>query len=443
MKKRFYVFLSGALGLFSLAALFFGLYHARDAIRAKDALENGYTQRLMESRENLSAISTKLGKVPAAGENHTLILLLSGAEVRAESLVGDLTALPLSHAAMADAIVFCNQLTEYTGLMLDKLAAGKHLTEEERQTLQTLCSQCRLLEGQFALAQSAMLRDSLRLSGQENVYYREAAMDTRPLEAAGGSSMEYPSMVYDGAFSDARYSGTPKALGPNTVTPEEAEKYAVDFVGTSRVAKAEHGADISGELACYGVTLTLHDGVVINAAVTKQGGQMLWMMPEHAEFTPSLTLEECRLSAEHFLAAQGYGPMEISHYQVYDGMAVLNFAALQEGVILYPDLVKVQLRMDTGEVVGLEAHHYLMNHTRRERPEAVLSPEAALEKAGGRLDNAEVRLCIIPFRRSERLCYEVKGEKDGQEYRLYIDAGSGEEVEVHMMVDGADGPLDV
>lgn len=441
MKKRFYVFLSGALGLFCLVGLFFGLYHARDALRAKAALENGYTRRLMESSENLSAISTKLGKVPAAGETHTLILLLSGAEMQAESLVSSLSALPLSHAAMGDAIVFCNQLSEYTGLMLDKLAAGGTLTAEERQTLQALCSQCRLLEGQFALARNAMLRDSLRLYGQENVYYREAATDARPLEAAG--SMEYPSMVYDGAFSDARYSGTPKALGQNAVTPEEAEKYAVDFVGASRVANVKHGADISGQLASYGVTLTLHDGVVINAAVTKQGGQMLWMMPEHAEFTPSLTLEECRLSAEHFLAAQGYGPVEISHYQVYDGMAVLNFAPLQDGVILYPDLVKVQLRMDTGEVVGLEAHHYLMNHARRENLDAALSPEEALGKAEGRLEKTEVRLCLIPYRQSERLCYEVRGEKDGQEYRLYIDASNGAEVEVHMMVDSTDGPLDV
>lgn len=441
MKKRFYVLLSGALALFSLAALFFGLYHARDAIRAKDALENGYTRRLMESSENLGAISAKLGKVPAAGETHTLILLLSGAETQAESLVSSLSALPLSHAAMADAIVFCNQLSEYTGLMLDKLAGGGTLTAEERQTLQNLCSQCRLLEGQFALARNAMLRDSLRLYGQENVYYREAAADARPLEAAG--SMEYPSMVYDGAFSDARYTGTPKALGPEMISPEEAEAFAAEFIGASRVAKAEHGADVSGQLACYGVTLTLHDGLVINAAVTKQGGQMLWMMPEHAEFSPSLTLEECRLSAEHFLAAQGYGPVEISHYQVYDGMAVLNFAALQDGVILYPDLVKVQLRMDTGEVVGLESNNYLMNHTRREGLEPVYSRMQVLRQVSPLLTEPTARLCLIPYLGGERLCYEVSGTYGEEAYRIYVDAATGEELEILMMVQDPEGSLSV
>lgn len=34
--------------------------------------------------------------------------------------------------------------------------------------------------------------------------------------------------------------------------------------------------------------------------------------------------------------------MEQNHYQLYDGLAVINFVALQDGVLLYPDLVKVR-----------------------------------------------------------------------------------------------------
>ena len=50
---------------------------------------------------------------------------------------------------------------------------------------------------------------------------------------------------------------------------------------------------------------------------------------------------------------------------MYGGMATLSYAAVQDGVLLYPDLVKVQLRLDTLAVVGLEARHYLSSHTRR------------------------------------------------------------------------------
>ena len=35
--------------------------------------------------------------------------------------------------------------------------------------------------------------------------------------------------------------------------------------------------------------------------------------------------------------------MEASYYQVYDGLAVIHFAALQDGVLLYPDQLKLQI----------------------------------------------------------------------------------------------------
>ena len=47
-------------------------------------------------------------------------------------------------------------------------------------------------------------------------------------------------------------------------------------------------------------------------------------------------------------------------------VAVLNFAASQDGVLLYPDQVKLQISMASGRVVGAECSQYLMNHGMRE-----------------------------------------------------------------------------
>ena len=198
------------------------------------------------------------------------------------------------------------------------------------------------------------------------------------LQLAGWTAI----MIYDGAFSDARHYGTPKALGEERIDQIRALEIARAFVGEERVERVEAAPDSGGTLASYGVTLTLNDGVVLNAEVTRQGGKMLWMVPEHAAFTPALTLEECAEAAQGFLLDRGYGEMEANHYQVYDGLAVINFVAVQDGVLLYPDLVKVQIRMDTGEVVGLEANNYLMNHTRRTGLAPALSAQEALALTG-------------------------------------------------------------
>ena len=82
-----------------------------------------------------------------------------------------------------------------------------------------------------------------------------------------------------------------------------------------------------------------------------------------------------------------------------------------------------------------------MNHTLRAGLAHTLSAEQALEKVSSRLEAGRARLCVIPYREGERLCYEIPGRYEGREYRVYIDALTGEEAEVLMMVDSAEGRM--
>ncbi len=50
--------------------------------------------------------------------------------------------------------------------------------------------------------------------------------------------------------------------------------------------------------------------------------------------------------------------------------AVIPFALVQNGVIIYPDLVKVTVALDNGDIVGYEAMGYLMSHHDRDIPRA-------------------------------------------------------------------------
>ncbi|MDY2655588.1 MAG: germination protein YpeB [Candidatus Limiplasma sp.] len=443
MRLKHHILLYTFLGAAVLISIFLTLDFGNRAQRSAQALEDAYAQRVLETQEHLQAIGLKLGKAPVATDTRTQVELLAGISRQADSVVSGLSALPLSHVAMSDTMKFCNQLSEYAMVLALSVSAGQPLTGQQTTELSNLESQCALLLGQFATARETMVAESLRLTAQPGVFYAEAQAAQRPLEqvADPDNGMDYPSMIYDGAFSDARHYGTPKALGQDMIDQRQAMEIARAFVGEERVQRVEAAPDSGGALASYGVTLTLNDGVVLNAEVTRQGGKMLWMVPEHAAFEPGLTLEECAGTAQRFLLDRGYGQMEANHYQVYDGLAVINFVAVQDGVLLYPDLVKVQVRMDTGEVVGLEANNYLMNHTLRAGLAPTLSAEQALEKVSSRLEAGQARLCVIPYREGERLCYEIPGRYEGREYRVYIDALTGEEAEVLMMVDSAEGRM--
>ena len=443
MRLKHHILLYTFLSVAVLLSIYLVLDYGIQAQRSAQALEDAYAQRVLETQEHLQAIGLKLGKAPVAADARTQVELLAGISRQADSVVSGLSALPLSHIAMSDTLKFCNQLSEYAMVLALSVAAGQPLTEQETAELVSLESQCALLTGQFATARETMVAESLRLTARPGVFYAEAQAAQRPLEqvADPDNGMDYPSMIYDGAFSDARHYGSPKALGEGRIDQHQAMEAARAFVGEERVRSVEAAPDSGGALASYGVKLTLNDGVVLNAEVTRQGGKMLWMVPEHAAFEPGWTLEECAEAARDFLLDRGYGEMEANHYQVYDGLAVINFVAVQDGVLLYPDLVKVQVRMDTGEVVGLEANNYLMNHTERTGLSPALSGEQALEKASSRLEAGQARLCVIPYREGERLCYEVPGRYEGREYRVYIDAITGEEAEVLMMVDSVGGRM--
>ena len=159
--------------------------------------------------------------------------------------------------------------------------------------------------------------------------------------------------------------------------------------------------------------------------MTRTGGRLLWLAPDTADFRAEKSLEECRESALAFLRRSGYESMQATYFQAYQGVAVISFAALQGDTLLYPDLIKVQLRMDTAQVVGLEARNYLTNHG----PRGLLAPGISLEEAEGavsqRLKIETGRLCLIPTDAGERLCYEFRGEYGGHTYLCYINAETG------------------
>ncbi|MBE5800995.1 MAG: hypothetical protein E7319_01770 [Clostridiales bacterium] len=443
MGKRRRTVLYTVLGLCLVGAIAFGISRSVYAGRMAQRLEDSYTQRVLESQEHLQAISLKLSKSPLAADARMQIQLLTEVSRQADAVVTGLSSLPLSHVAMSDTIKFCNQLADYAMQEALLVASGSRLSDEAIEQLSQLRDQCTLLLGQLAVAQENMLSGSLRMAEADDVYYEPAQLGLRPLEAVADQDhgMDYPTMIYDGAFSDASHYGEPKALGEGEIDARQAVEIARNYVGEERVREAVAAGETEGILAGYGVTLTLHDGVVLNAEVTRRGGKLLWLMPEHAAFSQEMTAEECVRRGGAFLVQHGYGEMEPNHVRVYDGLCVVNFVSVQDGVLLYPDLVKVQLRMDTGEVVGLESNNYLMNHHRRDGLTPTLSKEEALQRVSPHLGASDARLCVIPHLGGERLCYEIPGVYGENEYRVYIDAKSGEEVEILMMIQDSEGTL--
>lgn len=442
MQKKHHIILYSLLSLALVLSFVYAGQQASLAKQMENSLEDVYKSALTQSVSALESMGVKLEKLLISASPTQGATLLAQLSRQAGEVQQNLSLLPLSHSAIGPTVRFANQLSDYTLVLTSHLAENDTLTDEDAATLSDLRAQLSQLGSQLYLAQQQMDAKQLAFVPQQSLFYANSQADVRPLEQLEDkdSGMDYPSLIYDGAFSDGRHLGTPKGLPEGAIAADQAIEIAKEFVGADRVKSAISAASVIGTIPAWGVTIDTAD-CQLTLEVTKQGGKVLWMVPEHASFTPQLSLDDCREKAAAFLESRGFGAMEAHYYQVYDGLAVINFAATQDDVILYPDLVKVQVRLDTGEIVGIEANNYWMNHVTRTLATPALTQAEAQQKVSSRLSITKGRLCLIPHLGKERLCYEFIGTWDDNQYQIYIDASTGEEVELLKIIPVENGIL--
>ena len=201
-----------------------------------------------------------------------------------------------------------------------------------------------------------------------------------------------------------------------------------------------------GALPVYELTVDTADRGQVSLSLTERGGQLLSFMgaPKGNRNDPPNDGESQRLkeAALSFLQELGVEDPAAAYAQYYQGVAVLNFAPRQAGVILYSDLVKVYLDRETGEVMGMDARNYRLNHRMRALPRPQLSEAEAEAYVSGELQVANRDLALIPLtQQTEVLCYEFKATRDGTFYIVYINALTGQEEQIFEVVNSAEGDL--
>lgn len=406
-------------------AVALALWQFREAKAAEITVRAGRERAYYSALDSLTNLEADLSKALVASGPGQHALLLGRVSSLAGAASENLSALPAAYGADESGLKFLGQTADYAQTLAAAAAEGRTLSETDVRQLAQL------------MQKSGELRRHLE-NGEGFAY-------DAPSEEQKLSGIEYPSLLYDGPFSDGVRQGAPRGLSGEEITSEQAVEAGRAFLGAAR---AQRASDMQGPIPCWGVSAET-DGVTITLQVTRQGGKILWMAPETAGFETKLGMEACVARAREFLESHGFGEMEPSFTQQYDGLAVISFAAVQDGVTLYPDLVKAQVRMDTGEVVGLEANNYWMNHTERENLAPQVDEQQALRAVSGRLTVTGSRLCVIPVDdgldsgKTEKLCWEFAGEWNGSRYFVYIDAETGEEEKVLKVVAGNGGTLTI
>ena len=382
----------------------------------------GRQRELTDVVRAMADIEVNLQKLLIASGASQSAQLLGETALLAQHVEAGISRLPMSVETAADAMKFAGQMGDYVMTLARQVSGGSMLSSTDETQIEGLLAACQGLNAHLSDINDSIYEDPAALQDA-------SSMDSWPdAQRLGESGMDYPSLIYDGPFSDGRTDGMPKGLTGERITREQARQHAARYAGTpaDRVTDA---ADSGGQFEAFGFLAQTDEGSV-SVQVTGQGGHLLWMMPEKAEFETRLSQQACVEAAQAYLEEMGFGEMERCFVQEYDGMVVANFAAVEDGVLLYPDQVKLQMSMETGRIVGAECSQYWMNHHPREALQPRISQEQAKLTLSERLEVKEARLCVIPTDNGEKLCWEFRGTFSGETYYAYVDAVNGEAAEI-------------
>jgi spore germination protein len=413
-------------------------------------MENIYQKSFYELVGNVGNVENKLAKLMVSGDRSQHTVLLSEVCRQANAARDELGQLPISHVALAGTSKFLNQLADYSFYLYQKVSEGKTINLEEIRNLKSLHDNAAKLHGELSRLNEEIAAGQIgwnsMLANRDADFY-EASDDIYTTEFVNiqNTIMDYPTLIYDGPFSETLDQADGDILKEPEVTEQQARDAALKMIGSDRAVKVETSYNSeNGILDTWGFQVWVREDEEnpIYISVSKKGGRVVHMLGQHQSESPELSVEEAVEKAERFLEDNGYTNMTPTYQQTHQGVATINFARVQDDIIIYPDLVKVKIALDDGEIYGLEARNYLLAHKQRKFDEPELTMEEAKQLVNPALNITSSRLAVIPTKgKQERLCYEFKGELDRKRFIVYIDANTGQEADILQIIDTENGTL--
>jgi len=433
MRKRVRTLLF--LGLIvALTAAVVGLNQAREQLDGSRATERTRIETLYHRiDDDLNDVDVSLSKLFAAASPRQSALLL-GDVWRATGSAGSAMALlPLSHADSVEMSQFITRCGDYAHTLMGGVLQGRSLTDEDRRQLQSMretCAQIRSIAGDAIESGKYVSADNVDAGCYEQ-------------NESDASISEYPTLIYDGPFSESAENRAPQADPGERITAEQAAQKAQTLFAGGKVLSTAY---VAGALPVYELTVDTADRGQVSLSLTEQGGQLLSFMgePTGTKNDPPSDQESRRLkeAALSFLQEMGVEDPAAAYAQYYQGVAVLNFAPRQAGVILYSDLIKVYLDRENGQVMGIDARNYRLNHRKRTLDKPRITREQAAEYVSDGLAIEHVDLALIPLTQcTEVLCYEFKATRGETFYIVYINALTGQEEQIFQVINSKEGDL--
>lgn len=406
-------------------------------------LEYSYRRSLSDLGDYVSSIETTLTKAAytntATQQNGVAARLMrdsSGAKA-------SLSALPLKGNEFDNMSKFLAQVGDFSTALSNKISAGEKISDDEYKQIVSLGSYAGKLRQGLSQVQDELSAGEVHIGETESLIKNLRASQpvfSDQLETVAKDFEDYPKLIYDGPFSDHIGQQAPKLIDGKAEVPQgNAQTLAAQVVNADQ-SKLTAAADTDGGLPTYNF---LYGD--IRVSITKAAGVVASLLNPRDIGTDTLDYDASLKKAKEYLSKIGFADMKESYYVIHDGKCTINFAYAANDVVYYPDLIKVSVALDNGQIVELDAKGYIMNHTDRPTPKPALTMAQAQANVSPKLTVKEGRMAVIPtpglseVTTYEFLC-ESKDEKKEQ-VLVYIDADKGFERDILILLFSDNGVL--
>lgn len=402
-------------------------------------LENGYNMSYYNLMYALETIDISLQKLEVSGSAPYQMELLD--KISSSSELAEVSLMSLTNGDMSTMSKYMNQMGDYSRYLMKKLIYNDSISDSDYESLKSMQNNASIYYNNLSNIQEEI--------AMGNFSFIKALKDTdssiaQAYDALTSDENQYPSLIYDGPFSDGIDEITPKELSGVEFNKDTGSEQAKAYIKNEHdVESITYSSTGEGNFNSLNYDFKLKNGDTGSIQITAVGGLLHSMNISTDVKEKKVSEEDCIQHGIDYLTSLGITDMKGVWVSFSSNKYYINYVTEKNDTIIYPELIKLVISADDGKVIGAESHSFIYSY---ESNRAVENPDISEDEVRANIKSGfsieEVRLAIIPTpNKKEKLVYEVYGKYDDKEYFIYVDAKTGHEIDILKVIDGDNGRI--
>jgi len=408
--------------------------------QSSKTLESVYSSSYYSMVDSVNNLQVNADKFESVSTSNSQRAILKDMEQDCAYIVAGLSVLPIDVENSNSAIKFFNQISGMCEAYITTIDKGESLTNEQLLLVDKAEYALSIIKSKLNTHNDKVRKGNYEFISVSVFDDEGVTQFSNSIGDLTSNEVDYPTMIFDGPFSEALQDKTINGLSENEITRDEAYDYLRNTVYKDEDVEIKYLQETNGDFVTYDFNITKNK-IDYYAQVTKRQGVLLTLSGYAVTEEPNISSEKAQELAISFAKKVGFGELVTTWLEVKDNVAYINLAPTQDGVVLYPDLVKVKVDMFTQNVIGFESKNYAFNHVER-NIEIGISEDEAKKELGFDYIVLNTRKAVIVLENEiEVATYEFACERIGGLYYYYVDANTGKLVKILKVVDSNGTPL--